>query len=221
MAAVCAEVANACAHRLGSAIRTFTLESARARQSEGQLEFHDLLVLARALLRDPDHGPAVRATLHDRYDRLLLDEFQDTDPIQIELAVRIAAADPRSTAAGTERWDEVDVAPGHLFVVGDPKQSIYRFRRADIATFLRAAERFGAEGGGVVELTANFRTVEPIIDWVNHTFAALMGEGDDVARVAPLPARLPPPRGHPRRGGHRTSRLDPRTPGASQRHPGR
>jgi ATP-dependent helicase/nuclease subunit A len=180
LAAVCAEVANACAHRLGSAIRAFTLKSARARQREGQLEFHDLLVLARALLRDPDHGPAVRATLHERYDRLLLDEFQDTDPIQIELAVRIAAADPRSAAAGTERWDRVDVAPGHLFVVGDPKQSIYRFRRADIATFLRAAERFGAEGGGVVELTANFRTVKPIIDWVNHTFAALMGEGDDI-----------------------------------------
>ena len=174
-------MANACAHRLGSAIRAFTLESARARQREGQLEFHDLLVLARALLRDPDHGPAVRATLHERYDRLLLDEFQDTDPIQIELAVRIAAADPRRAAAGTERWDRVDVAPGHLFVVGDPKQSIYRFRRADIATFLRAAERFGPEGGGVVELTANFRTVSPIIDWVNHTFAALMGEGDDVA----------------------------------------
>ena len=181
LAAVCTEVANACAHRLGSAIRAFTLESARARQREGQLEFHDLLVLARALLRDPDHGPAVRATLHDRYDRLLLDEFQDTDPIQIELAVRIAAAHPRRAAAATERWDRVDVAPGHLFVVGDPKQSIYRFRRADIATFLRAAERFGAEGGGVVELTANFRTVGPIIDWVNHTFAALMGEGDDVA----------------------------------------
>jgi ATP-dependent helicase/nuclease subunit A len=188
LAAVGAEVANACAHRLGSAIRAFTLESARARQREGQLEFHDLLVLARALLRDPDHGPAVRATLHDRYDRLLLDEFQDTDPIQIELAVRIAAAEPRSTAAGAARWDEVDVAPGHLFVVGDPKQSIYRFRRADIATFLRAAERFGAEGGGVVELTANFRTVEPIIEWVNHTFAELMGEGDDV----PVPRHSQP-----------------------------
>jgi ATP-dependent helicase/nuclease subunit A len=186
LAAVCAEVANACAHRLGSAIRAFTLESARARQREGQLEFHDLLVLARALLRDPDHGPAVRATLHDRYDRLLLDEFQDTDPIQIELAVRIAAADPRSTAAGNDRWDRVDVAPGHLFVVGDPKQSIYRFRRADIATFLRAAERFGAEGGGVVELTANFRTVEPIIQWVNRTFDALMSEAPDADVAMPL-----------------------------------
>jgi ATP-dependent exoDNAse (exonuclease V) beta subunit len=191
LAAVGAEVANACAHRLGSAIRAFTLQSARARQSEGQLEFHDLLVLARALLRDPDHGPAVRSSLHERYDRLLLDEFQDTDPIQIELAVRIAAADPGSTPAGTARWDEVDVAPGHLFVVGDPKQSIYRFRRADIATFLRAAARFGTEGGGVVELTANFRTVEPIIGWVNRTFAALMGESDDVAIDNSQPDYLP------------------------------
>ena len=88
--------------------------TARGPASEpGQLEFHDLLVLARALLRDPEHGPAVRATLHERYDRLLLDEFQDTDPIQIELAVRIAAADP-ATHGGGERpaGSEVDVAPG-------------------------------------------------------------------------------------------------------------
>ena len=157
-----AKVANACARRLGSAIRSFTLASAEARQRAGQLEFHDLLVLARALLRDAEHGPGVRATLHERYDRLLLDEFQDTDPIQIELAVRIAAASPRDEKSGSEPWEKVDVAPGHLFVVGDPKQSIYRFRRADIATFLRAGRRFGSDGG-MVELMANFRTVEPII----------------------------------------------------------
>jgi ATP-dependent exoDNAse (exonuclease V) beta subunit len=176
-----AEVANACARRLGSAIRTFTLASSKARQRAGQLEFHDLLVLARALLRDPEYGPTVRATLHERYDRLLLDEFQDTDPIQIELAVRIAAADPSHEKAGSEPWERVDVAPGHLFVVGDPKQSIYRFRRADIATFLRAGRRFGPEGGGVVELIANFRTVEPVIGWVNDTFSTLMGEPIDDA----------------------------------------
>jgi ATP-dependent helicase/nuclease subunit A len=190
--AVRTEVANACAHRLGSAIRAFTLASARERQRAGQLEFHDLLVLARALLRDPVHGPSVRATLHDRYDRLLLDEFQDTDPIQIELAVRIAAADPMGLSAGHDTWDEVDVAPGHLFVVGDPKQSIYRFRRADIRTFMKAAEHFGPEGGGVVELTANFRTVEPIIEWVNHTFDALMSEpAGDAAPQHSQPAYAP------------------------------
>ncbi len=168
-------VSGACARRMGSVIRTFTLDSARARQRAGQLQFHDLLVLARALLRDPVHGPAVRSHLHRRYERLLLDEFQDTDPIQIELATRIAAADPAGAAAGTEPWDEVIVEPGHLFVVGDPKQSIYRFRRADISTFLAAAARFGAEGGGEVELTANFRTGAPVIEWVNATFGELMG----------------------------------------------
>ena len=86
------------------------MASAEARQRAGQLEFHDLLVLARALLRDPEYGPTVRATLHERYERLLLDEFQDTDPIQIELAVRIAAADPRDGRAGSEPWEDVDVA---------------------------------------------------------------------------------------------------------------
>ncbi len=174
-----ATVANACARRLAAAVREFTLESVRERRRAGQLEFHDLLVLARELLRHPAHGRAVRAQLHARYQRLLLDEFQDTDPIQIELAVRIAAAEPASDAAGDPLWDEVRVAPGHLFLVGDPKQSIYRFRRADISTFMTAAERFGSAIGGAVDLTANFRTVAPVIDWVNATFANLLHEPDD------------------------------------------
>ena len=63
----------------------------------------------------------VRAALHQRYQRLLLDEFQDTDPIQIELAVRIAGGAGRRSPA---RWQDVVVPPGRLFVVGDPKQSI-------------------------------------------------------------------------------------------------
>jgi ATP-dependent helicase/nuclease subunit A len=185
LANVRAVVSNACAHRLAAAIRAFTLAAAGERRQAGQLEFHDLLVLARSLLRDPEHGPAVRAWLHQHYQRLLLDEFQDTDPIQIELAVRIAALDPAGYAAGSKPWEQVSVEPGHLFVVGDPKQSIYRFRRADITTFLAAAERFGAEGGGVVELTANFRTVDAIIDWVNGTFEALMSEADDLEPPVP------------------------------------
>src|SRR5437763_1784516 len=79
--------------------------------------------------------PSARQALHQRYTHLLLDEFQDTDPIQIELAVLSAAAvegdDP-------PEWDAAPVEAGRLFLVGDPKQSIYRFRRADIELFLRA-----------------------------------------------------------------------------------
>jgi ATP-dependent exoDNAse (exonuclease V) beta subunit len=115
------------------------LAEAELRRRGGRLEFHDLLVLSRAVLRDPERGPDVRQRLRERYTRLLLDEFQDTDPIQCDLAVLLASADP---AAADRPWNEVTTDPGRLFVVGDPKQSIYRFRRADIAAFLRMRESF-------------------------------------------------------------------------------
>ena len=75
-------------------------------------------------------------------------------------------------AAGAERWEDVDVPPGSIFVVGDPKQSIYRFRRADIGMYLRAREVLG----GHVTLTTNFRTGAPILDWVNEVFERLIVE---------------------------------------------
>lgn len=184
------QIADECAHHLGAAIRRFTLASAAERRSRGTLEFHDLLVLARALLRDPVHGARTRQSLHDRYQRLLLDEFQDTDPIQIELAVRIAAAEPTSEAAAAPDWRDVPVAPGRLFVVGDPKQSIYRFRRADIGVFLDAQRLLASDAaaGHAVTLTANFRTVPGVTDWVNATFAALMAEPpDDELPLTPRP----------------------------------
>ena len=185
---VAGTVAQACAQRIAAALRTFTLEAAAARREAGQLAFHDLLVLARQLVRQ--HG-TVRERLHRRYQRLLLDEFQDTDPIQIEIAVRIAAADPGSADAGDRPWHEVDVAPGHLFVVGDPKQSIYRFRRADIGLFLAAKDRYGPDGG-LVSLSTNFRTGEPIIGWVNQAFATLLAEPPGVdAAIASQPDYVP------------------------------
>ena len=201
VAAVKATVLQACARHLASAMRLHTLQGARERREAGQLEFHDLLVLARQVLRDPTQGPIVRASLRDRYQRLLLDEFQDTDPIQIELAVRIACADPATADAG--RWADVAVEPGRLFVVGDPKQSIYRFRRADISTFIEAKTRFGGEAGQAVGLSANFRTVAPIIDWVNVTFATLMAEAPEVDVPHPSQPRyaaLDAQRGHPASG---------------------
>ena len=74
---------------------------------------------------------------------MLLDEFQDTDPIQLEIAVRLTAR-PDDPAHGHD-WRQLVPAPGRLFIVGDPKQSIYRFRRADIAQYLRAADQVGAD----------------------------------------------------------------------------
>jgi ATP-dependent exoDNAse (exonuclease V) beta subunit len=158
-------VLHAALHHLAAALRAFTLEGATTRQAAGALEFHDLLVLARDLLRRDDGR--VHAVLRERYRCLLVDEFQDTDPIQLELAVRLAAA---VSGAGSDWW-ALTPEPGRLFLVGDPKQSIYRFRRADIAMYLRARDRLGADR---VVLDANFRTVEPIIGWVNHVFATLI-----------------------------------------------
>jgi len=145
------------------------LAAAEQRREEGGLEFHDLLVLAREMLRA---SPSAREGLHERYTHILLDEFQDTDPIQIELAMRIAAS---ITGGDTASWKELDVDDGRLFFVGDPKQSIYRFRRADIELFLDARDRFGPEGTWA-RLTTNFRTVAPVLEWVNAYFASVMAE---------------------------------------------
>ena len=166
----CQRTLGACLHRLAEEIADFTVASADERRQSGLLEFHDLLVLSRSVLRDPAHGYAVRRQLARRYQRILLDEFQDTDPIQIEIAVLIASDDP---GAGAKDWHEVEPEPGRLFFVGDPKQSIYRFRRADIAMFLRARDALPQRKE---HLTANFRTAKPILDWVNQTFAQLIAE---------------------------------------------
>ncbi|MEO1063223.1 MAG: UvrD-helicase domain-containing protein [Actinomycetota bacterium] len=173
----------AAVHQIAGVIGRFTLDAADERRRAGRLEFHDLLVRARQLLRDPVRGPGVRAALRDRYRYLLLDEFQDTDPIQIELAVLIAS--PDDDVAGRE-WSDLPVDPGRLFFVGDPKQSIYRFRRADIEVFLRARRRFGDL---TPQLTTNFRSTAPVIDWVNHVFGRLIrfSEGSQ-PEFAPLDA---------------------------------
>ena len=142
------------------------------------------MVQARNLLR---HHGDVAATLHRTYTHLLIDEFQDTDPIQAELAVRIASDDPD---AGAKRWTELTFPPGALFFVGDAKQAIYRFRRADIGLFLDVRSSFVDEP---LALTRNRRSVPGIIDWVNATFAALIGDGVPGVQPAyqPLVAHRP------------------------------
>jgi ATP-dependent helicase/nuclease subunit A len=165
MAAAVAEVKHQVLTRLGAEIARHTLADAEARRREGRLEFHDLLVLARQVLRTKR---SVRERFHHRFTHLLIDEFQDTDPIQVELAVRIAAAPDHDP---TVPWDQVHVDPGRLFFVGDPKQSIYRFRRADIDLFTRTADRYAE---GATGLRVNFRTVEPVLRFCNAVFDELI-----------------------------------------------
>lgn len=178
-----AGVADAAVRQCADALRDFTLRAADERRRAGRLKFHDLLVVCRNLLRSSEHAVEVRNALHERYARLLLDEFHDTDPIQIEIAALIAARPDGPVPAATAEpsappvaadWRTLPADPGHLFFVGDPKQSIYRFRRADIRLYDEARYRFGYELGDYAELSVNFRSVKPVVDWVNLTFNGLM-----------------------------------------------
>ena len=127
-----------------------------------------------------------------RFSHVLIDEFQDTDPLQAEILLLLAADDP------DERdWKRARPAPGKLFVVGDPKQSIYRFRHADLALYQGIADRLCAAGAEVVHLSANFRSVPALQQAVNGAFAA-----GHARRPGPHAGRLRPPgsraAGHPR-----------------------
>ena len=150
------------------------LDRVADRQQAGQLSFHDLLVLARRLLRSDE---PVRLGLHQRYTRILLDEFQDTDPIQIELAVLLAHPGP----IDGRTWEELatTLPPGRLTVVGDPKQAIYRFRRADIMVYSRTEDVLVDES---TKLVANFRSVPGIVEWVNDMFGVAIGDGVEGAQ---------------------------------------
>jgi ATP-dependent helicase/nuclease subunit A len=131
------------------------------KQRSGQLDFLDLLLCVRDLLR---HDGA-RADLARVYQRIFVDEFQDTDPLQAEILLLLAARDP------TERdWRKARPAPGKLYVVGDPKQSIYRFRRADARLFERICQGLRGDGVGGRALTASTRSTVAIQSFVNAAF---------------------------------------------------
>jgi ATP-dependent helicase/nuclease subunit A len=159
----------------------------RCRRARSKLNFGDQLLLTAALLRD---NPEVRGYFQGRYERILVDEFQDTDPIQAEILFYLTGTD----TAGTD-WARLHPAPGSLFLVGDPKQSIYRFRRADIDTYNLVKKIIVAGGGEVLELVANFRSLPCIAEYVNSVFEPKKdeeGEGIFPATATEYQARFAP-----------------------------
>jgi ATP-dependent helicase/nuclease subunit A len=134
------------------------------RRYAGQAEFEDLLIWARDLLRDKPH---VREDFQRRFTCLLVDEFQDTDPLQVEIVMYLSSEDQNETD-----WTKLTPTPGKLFVVGDPKQSIYRFRRADISIYEQVKEEILSRNIEVIK--QNFRSVPEVIDWVNLVFSELI-----------------------------------------------
>jgi ATP-dependent helicase/nuclease subunit A len=138
----------------------------RLKAREGVMDFLDLLLRARDLIANDE---VVRRHFQGRFTRIFVDEFQDTDPLQAELLLLLAADDP-----GETRWESVIPSRGKLFVVGDPKQSIYRFRRADVDIYLRVRQQLIHRGAIALELRRSFRSVPNIQRAVNATFAPIM-----------------------------------------------
>jgi ATP-dependent exoDNAse (exonuclease V) beta subunit len=132
------------------------------KQRAGALDFADLLDRTRDLLRD---NLEVRAHLQRRFRRLFVDEFQDTDPVQAEILLLLAGDD----ASGLQT-----VVPGKLFIVGDPKQAIYRFRGTDVGTYWHVCRQLAAGGGRILQLTKSYRSVPAIQSFVNAAFSQEM-----------------------------------------------
>ncbi|MDE1976899.1 MAG: UvrD-helicase domain-containing protein, partial [Elusimicrobia bacterium] len=146
----------------------------RAYARRGFVSFEGLLRRARDLVRD---RLDVRSALKRRYRAFLIDEFQDTDPLQGEFLIFLA----EETAGRARRWEETKLSPGRLFVVGDPKQSIYRFRGADMAAYQRfTAHILASSGAAECVLSVNFRSPAALLSPVNAVFPRVMAYEKDL-----------------------------------------
>ncbi len=146
---------------------------------EGILSFDDLIVKTRDLLQRDFY---VRRLLKEKFDRLFIDEFQDTDPVQGELLLFLA----EEKLSSASRWQEIRLEPGKLFVVGDPKQSIYRFRGADITAYELFTALILKQGGEKCFLQKNFRSAPEIVSVANEVCQRAM-----VQQTAFQPAYVP------------------------------
>ena len=139
-----------------------------ARKKNALMNFQDLLIRAADLLKN---NPEVRLYFQEKYTHILVDEFQDTDPIQAEIILYLTGENVKENM-----WRKTKVKKGSLFIVGDPKQSIYRFRRADIEIYNEVKRIFGKSGGRIIPLTTNFRSLPAVCDWINPIFKSKFPE---------------------------------------------
>jgi len=141
--------------------------------ARGQVDFTEVAQAALAALGEEDAPTGLALALDYRVRHLLVDEFQDTSITQYELIGKLTAG-----------WQPGDGRT--LFAVGDPMQSIYRFREAEVGEYLRAwtGRRIGGVALERLRLTANFRSQAGIVEWVNAAFAPMMPGREDAAAGA-------------------------------------
>lgn len=141
---------------------------AELKRLNGSLDFLDLLIRCRDLLRTQ---ATAREYFQNAFDCIFIDEFQDTDPLQAEILLLLSADDPES-----DDWRRVRPRPGKLFLVGDPKQSIYRFRRADVLLYQSVADQLEQAGVAKIHLNRSFRAGTGLRRAINDAFTRAMGE---------------------------------------------
>src|SRR5262249_23168936 len=145
----------------------FVIDDGDRRAREGTLVFDDLIIRVRDLLATSSD---VRKDLRRRCDALLIDEFQDTDPLQVDIALAIACPTPAAP-----------IGAGLFFLAATQKQCSTRFRGADMAVLERPRKRRAAEGGALPELPLNRRSRRPLVEAVNAVFARTIGDGANPA----------------------------------------
>ena len=128
----------------------------------------DLLLKLRDLMRDHKDS---RAFCQGLFDHVFVDEFQDTDPLQAEILLFLCEKQPVA-----ERWQDVVLGEGRLTIVGDPKQSIYRFRRADVAMYDQIRRQIAEQPHVSIRLSASFRSTAPLVAWQNAAFKEILGQ---------------------------------------------
>lgn len=177
-------VATALIAKLSDELDEVLADYAAFKRAAAVLDFDDLLERARALVREHD---AVRRALGQRYRHIFVDEFQDTDPIQAEILFRIAADD------SPPRWQDSRLRAGALFMVGDPKQAIYRFRGADVGSYAEARGAIARRWpDNIVQITANFRSRPAILTHINRCFATPLSAQNQPGYVELAPTLDPP-----------------------------
>ena len=182
----CVQACNAdLASRLHAELWPLVDDYAWRLQHEGAVDYFDLLAQTSAVLRA---NRDVRHDLQQRFTHLLVDEFQDTDPLQADILLLLAA-----DSAEEPDPSKVSTVPGKLFIVGDPKQSIYRFRRADVGLYLAIRERLETEGATVLQLSTSFRSDPRIQAAINRAFDGRMTGGTQATYVPldPFRAAIP------------------------------
>jgi exodeoxyribonuclease-5 len=161
--AIMAMIAGELLERTVAAMEKLLLDWSKYKRSAALLDFDDLLYTAKDLLAKNED---VRQALAKRFRHVLVDEFQDTDPLQIDILWRLCGEPPKD---GSPQPLARILRSGALFLVGDPKQAIYRFRGADVNAYLGARTAIGK--AAILEIVANFRSIEPILAFVNEKFA--------------------------------------------------